>query len=408
MSPAARNLTDCSAASSATQYREARLGPHPVAGLTVHCRTPRDARTAAFRAYGKRVMRRGGAPGRRSVTAALIAVAAIAVPAALLTYAVVAASPSSVRESQIAGPSVLMPPAALNQGAPSSVGGPVERGGIPFGPPKLPAKLYGGLFTGTKLAVTPESLAGDLTKARSKSMRVFVILVGSQQHYKNSDGTFSLDLWKSLVDGFRGVDLTKFVEDGTIVAHQLVSEAKAPGQWGGKVIPNNVLDEMARYSKEIWPTMPTVLRTDPSDLEDDAAAFGAPWPGWKWTYLDAASARYLVRKGAVEEFAATEQASADRQHLALVAGLNVLSGGDGSSEIPSPASGNRAMSPDELLRYGSTMLRQTKACAFEMWRYETPGSAFEDYWYFRRPEITAAVVELAAIAARRPSRPCRR
>ena len=37
----------------------------------------------------------------------------------------------------------------------------------------------------------------------------------------------------------------------------------------------------------------------------------------------------------------------------------------------------------------------------------TPGSAFEDFEYFRRPEINAAVVELAAIASRRPSLPCR-
>jgi hypothetical protein len=164
---------------------------------------------------------------------------------------------------------------------------------------------------------------------------------------------------------------------------------------------------MARYSKEIWPTMPTVLRTDPSDLEEHAAAFGTRWPGWKWSYLDAASARYLTRKGRVEDFAASEQASARRQHLALVVGLNVLSGGDGSSGISSPRSGRWAMSPDELRRYGSTLLLETTACAFEMWRYETPGSVFEDFLYFRRPEISEAVVELAAIASRRPSRACR-
>ncbi len=352
-------------------------------------------------------MRRGGRLGRTSVAAALAAFAAIAVLAALLTYAVVSASSSSGGKATVAGPSLLTPPTTPNQGVPSGPGVPVERHGIPFGPPKLPKSLYGGIFTGTKLTVTPESAVANLLAARSRSMRVFLIMVGAQRNYKNPDGTFNIELWKAVVDEFRGVELGEFVADGTIVAHQLVSEAKARSQWGGAVISNNVLDEMARYSKEIWTTMPTVLRTDPSDLEEHAAAFGVPWPGWKWRYLDAASARYLVRKGSVEDFAANEQASARRQHLALVAGLNVLSGGDGESGIPSPRSGRWAMSPDELRRYGSTMLLRTAACAFEMWRYETPGSAFENYRYFRRPEIIEAVAELAAIASRRPSRACR-
>jgi len=339
-------------------------------------------------------MRGRGRPGVRAIAIAAIAVVCIAGPAALLAYAGVFESRDSPGRAQTAAPTAVVPRAPV-------------RGGIPLGPPKLPKSLYGVLFTGTKLAVTPETAVDELNAARSRSMRVFVILVGSQGHYRSADGTFDLDRWKSAVDEFRNVDFTEFVADGTVVGHQLVSEAKAQAQWGGSVISNNVLDEMARYSKEIWPTMPTMLRTDPSDLEEHAAAFEAPWPGWRWTYLDAASARYLVRKGSVDAFAEAEQASATRQGLAIVAGLNVLSGGDGSSGIPSPRQGRWAMSPDELRRYGSTLLRRTAACAFELWRYETPGSAFEDYRYFRRPEITAAVAELAAIASRRPPRPCR-
>ena len=359
-----------------------------------------------FETYGKRVMGRGEVRGTRSVAAALVALTAIAVPAALLSYAVLSTSSSSAHESPIAGSSVLKPPTASSQGTPAGAGVAVERHGIPFGPPKLPKNLYGGIFTGTKLTVTPESAVADLLAARSRSMRVFLILVGAQRNYKNPDGTFNVDLWKASVDEFRGIDLDGFVADGTIVAHQLVSEAKARNQWGGTIIPNDVLDEMALYSKEIWPTMPTMLRTDPSDLEEHAAAFGVRSPGWQWRHLDAASARYLVRKGSVDDFAANQQASAHRQQLALVAGLNVLSGGDGSSGIPSPHTGRWAMSPDELLRYGSTMLLRTAPCAFEMWRYETPGSAFESYRYFRRPEIIGAVAKLAAIASKRPSRAC--
>jgi hypothetical protein len=280
-------------------------------------------------------------------------------------------------------------------------------GGVPFGAPKLPRELFGKPFTETKLEVSPESILSTLAEARAGGMRVFLILTGgSQRNYANSDGTFNVAIWKARVDKFRGIDLRGFVEDGTIIGHQLISEAKARSQWGGKVIPNDVLDEMARHSKEIWPSMPTMLRTDPSDLEEHAAGHQARWPGWKWSHLDAASARYLARKGSVAAFAANQQSSADRQALALVVGLNVLSGGNGSSGIPSPAKGKWAMSPDELRQYGSTMLSQTKPCAFEMWRYETPKSEFENFMYFRRPEIAAAMAELAALAARSPARSC--
>jgi hypothetical protein len=337
----------------------------------------------------------------------LIAVAAVAIAVAGLTLAAVSMSSPEGRGSPVATfPQVTTTtePREPSNGQPS---GTSAIRGIPLGPPKLPAGLYGDVFTGTKLTLTPETAADQLSAARARSMRVFVILVGAQRNYKSPDGAFDLDRWKSAVDEFRDVDLTEFVADGTIVAHQLVSEAKARSQWGRTVIPNHVLDEMARHSKEIWPTMPTVVRTDPSDLEEHAAAFGTPWPGWKWRYLDAASARYLARKGPVESFAAHEQASAQRQRLALVTGLNVLSGGDGSSGIPSPRSGRWAMSPDELLRYGSTLLLETTPCAFELWRYETPGSAFEDVVYFRRPDINEAVRELVAIASRRPGRVCR-
>ena len=341
------------------------------------------------------------AGGRRSVI--FTALVAIVVLGATTSSAMIVQESASLELA----PASCAPAAmgALTPPRPSRTAQPGR--GIPFGPPKLPREAFGKVFTATKLALAPESVVSTLTEARANATRVFIILAGPQRYYRNPDGTFNLNLWKARISRFRGVDFREFVRDGTIIAHQLVSEAKARGQWGGKVIPNNVLDEMARFSEEIWPTMATVLRTDPSDLEVHGASFQDSWPCWRWRYLDAASARFLTRKGDVERFAADQQASADRQHLALVVGLNVFSGGDGSSKVPSPAAGKWAMSADELRSYGADLLRLTRACAFELWRYETPGSAFEDFYYFRRPDITAAMVELAALAAQRPARSCR-
>lgn len=274
-------------------------------------------------------------------------------------------------------------------------------GGVPWGPNDIPPQLYGEPYTGSKVYFAPARTVEKLEEARDAEMHVIVKLAGKQEHYQNPDGTFNLDLWKAQMDRYRDVPFDRFVADGTIVAHQIVSEAKAPDQFGGSVIPNDVLDEMAAYSRSIWPTMPTLVRADATDLEEQAAGNDTPWPGWTWQHLDAASSRYLVRKGDPAAYAAAEQASADRQGLALAMGLNVLSGGDGSSGFPSPElSGAWAMSADELRTYTAALLEHTRACSLEMWKY------FSTTSYFTEPEIAEAMDDVAEIAAEYSTHPC--
>lgn len=272
--------------------------------------------------------------------------------------------------------------------------------GVPFGPNELAPTAYGRPYTGSKIGLIPSRAVAELRAARSAGMRVIVKLVGSQKNYRNEDGSFSLFKWKLLIERFRGLPLGKFIANRTIVAHQIVSEPKSRNQWGGTVITNKVLDEMARYSKSIWPKMATVVREDASDLER-AGGRGVPRRSWVWTHLDAASSRYLADKGDVNAYARKEQASADRQGLVLVTGLNALAGGDGSSGIPSPTkSGAWTMSEGELLRYVPALLWHSRSCAFEIWRYAS------DPTYFQRAGILAAMVALAADARAYPSYPC--
>jgi hypothetical protein len=261
--------------------------------------------------------------------------------------------------------------------------------------------LYAKPYTGSKLLLTSAHAIDTLRALHTSGMRVIIRLAGRQENYQNADGSFSLEKWEAQIDRFRRVNLSKFIVDGTIVAHQIVSEAKAPAQWGGTIIPNDVLDEMARYSKSIWPGMETVVRTDPTDFEEDAAGIQQPWPGWQWKYLDAASPRYLARKDDVAAYFRAQQASADRQGLGVVVGLNVLSGGDGTSGVPSPTKdGAWTLSADEVRRYGSAMLTETRACAVELWTYLAGDT------YFTRPEIAAAMKDLAALATSRPAYSC--
>lgn len=273
---------------------------------------------------------------------------------------------------------------------------------VPFGPNDLVPRLYGHPYTGTKLYFTPARAVRRLNQARRAGMQVIVKLAGSQEHYRRRDGSFSLRKWKARVDEYRNAGLEEFIDDATIVAHQLVSEAKADDQWGGTVIPNDVLDLMAAYSQTFWPGMPTLVRADAVDLEEDAAGPDEPWPGgWTWDHLDAASSRYSARKGRPAGFARTEQDAADRQGLALAIGMNVLSGGDGSSGIRSPEKDDAwAMSPREVRTYASELLEHSEACAFEMWKYLPRAS------YFEKRRIVPAMKHVAAAAAAYPTYTC--
>jgi hypothetical protein len=60
-----------------------------------------------------------------------------------------------------------------------------------------------------------------------------------------------------------------------------------------------------------------------------------------------------------------------------------------------------SMSAQELMDYGTTVIGTDEACAFFMWRYDR-----NDIVYFGRPDIAAAVVDLANLAADRTATSC--
>ena len=62
------------------------------------------------------------------------------------------------------------------------------------------------------------------------------------------------------------------------------------------------------------------------------------------------------------------------------------------------------MSPEELIRYGTTLMSQPHACAFNMWTYQYDRDG--EYEYFTRPEIDDAMSELRQYAAARQTMTC--
>lgn len=268
-----------------------------------------------------------------------------------------------------------------------SSGDPVHVG-LALGPTHVPTKEF-DRFTGNQItALTTSCLLADLEAARRANMRVFISFTGNEQHNRDENG-FSFTKWKQRVDRFRNADLTPYIADGTILAHIIMDEPTDPHNWNGKIVTHQEINDMARYSKEVWPTMPTYIRTWPEYLK-----------GGQFPHLDALWFHYLDRWGDIDAFLNKHLGDLRELGLKVIGGLNVLNGGSKSSGIPGKGQGKNAMSADEIRNWGGKFFAEPNMCAFLLWEYDSD--------YLNRPDIKAAVEELAAKARNYPKKSCAR
>ncbi len=138
--------------------------------------------------------------------------------------------------------------------------------GIPFGPNNMRATYMTSMYNGTQLGITAPYFLSELRMARSKGGRFVQKMAGKRdEDIQNADGTFSLTKWKALVNTFKGIDFNSYIADGTLMGHFLIDEPEFAKRWGGKAISQATIEEMARYSKQLWPNLPNV-RTGAAQL----------------------------------------------------------------------------------------------------------------------------------------------
>jgi hypothetical protein len=237
----------------------------------------------------------------------------------------------------------------------------------------------------------PSNILTWLSGARAKGGRVVIKLCkGKDSYVKNSDGTFSLSKWKSLVSRYRTINLAPYIKDGTIVGHYLIDEPHRASRWGGKVISQKTLEEMAAYSKQLWPEMTTLVRVAPSWLKSASLSY---------RHLDAGWAQYTAGKGDAAKWVAAEAAAARNKNLGLVVGLNVINGGNGSSGVRGDRSGEWSMSASEIKDYGYAMLGEGHACAFFNWQHDTD--------YYGVSSIKSAMADVSSRARQHTKTSCR-
>jgi hypothetical protein len=265
-----------------------------------------------------------------------------------------------------------------------------NRRGTAFGLWRLEFTQLSDQWTSLKKTASPSSIRSDLEKARSRGARVFIQIAGHPKYYRTSSGKFDLSKFKERLNKFKGVNIGTYINDGTFAGHMMIDEPSDPSNWGGRPIPYDQLEAAARYSKSLWPNLPTLLRTRPTWLAK--ASFS-------WRYLDGGWAQYASRFGSVTNYRDAEVRAAKNKGLKVVFGLNILDGGNGSSGIRGTKSGHYSMSGSELLKYGKPLLSASASCGFLMWRYSSD--------YLSRSSIRSAMKELRSVAGNTATTNCR-
>jgi hypothetical protein len=273
--------------------------------------------------------------------------------------------------------------AKLQAGSPTSALVPrvaASATGVPYGPFHLPEANYAAPFTATiQMPSSRNGLLKILNAARRAHVRVIVRLAGGKDNYRNADGSFSLTKWKTRVSAYRGVDLSGYVADRTLIGHYLFDEPHAKKEWNGKPVPLSDVEGAAQYSKQLWPYLTTFIRSPADFLQGKT----------NWVYLDAAWHQYDRGDGDAAAYIAKQAAIAKRIGLGVVGGLNVLRG----------STNNTAMSANEVRTFGTAILNNSAVCAFFLWKH--------DATYFRRTDIRQAVASLGQAAASHAATRCR-
>ncbi len=252
-----------------------------------------------------------------------------------------------------------------------------SRRGIPIGHFAQPMSTFGKIYNGGHQNFSPNSIVRELSAIRARGGRVVIAFSGSPKYYRDG-GRFSLSKWKARVNRFRGANLSSFIKDGTIIGHYMIDEPNDPANWRGHPVSPGTLEEMAKFSKQLWPNMATIVRTEPRYLSRNHR------------YLDAAWAQYLSRKGSPESYLRKNISDAQSRRLGLIVGLNVLKGGK--------PNGSR-MTASEVQSWGSAMLNSTYPCAFISWTY--------DRGYLSSRGMSSAMSALRRKAESRGGKSCR-
>jgi hypothetical protein len=249
-------------------------------------------------------------------------------------------------------------------------------GGIPIGTFAQPIAEYGSRYNGGSGNIGPSQLVSTLAAIKARGGKVVLNFSGNPKYFKDASGHFSMSKWKDRVARYKSINFSSYINDGTIIGHFLLDEPNDPANWNGQALSSSTVDQMAQYSKQLWSSLTTIVRAEPS-------YFGT------MHYLDAAWAQYLARKGTASDYINRNVNDAKNRGLQLVIGMNIINGGTPNGS---------KMTASEIKSWGTTLLGSSYPCAFISWTYDNS--------YLSTSSIKDAMDALRNKAENRSSKTC--
>jgi hypothetical protein len=261
-------------------------------------------------------------------------------------------------------------------------------------------------FTASQNYITADTVVLQIDAARSKGQRLVLAMAGAAGQAEDyiTNGQFDMTKWKNRMDTYDRDSIkaavAAAVEDGTVVGNTLIDEPETK-QWGNN-ITKGMIDEMAVYVKNMFPTLPVGVNHGPP-----------AYLKWRTSeqyhvvdYVLYQFAHY-VTKGDVVAWRDAVLAQAKSQGAAAALSLNILNGGpqdrDGTWDCQGePGRGKRSpncqISPTDLVNWAKQLAPY--GCFLTLWRY--------DPTYMSDPVNVDAFKDIAAYTASLPRRSCKR
>jgi hypothetical protein len=285
----------------------------------------------------------------------------------------------------------------------------------PPGPTPIPGAENGvpmGIFGLLSFGVEPRSYtmavdgytAGNviprIAEAKRKKIRIFMNMTGGRHTNYMTNGVFDMTKWRAKMDTYNTpavrAAVAAAVADGTIIGNSVMDEPhnkSIVNSWGPEgTMTKARVDEMCRYVKDIFPTLPVGVVHDHRVFEPDRG----------YQHCEFLVSQYRLSKGNINSFRDGGLAFARRYNMSIIFSLNVIHGGDAGSSClklgDDPHGDLCPMSADQVRDWG--LILGPAGCAFMMWRYYPQ--------YIEKPEVQRALGEIAAVLARTPRKPCSR
>ena len=258
-------------------------------------------------------------------------------------------------------------------------------------------------FTGSHDNTFANSIVTRINTARQKKQRLILAMTGGPSSNFKTDGKFDLAKWKNRMNTFKTSTIKNAVAagvaDGTIIGNTIMDEPETK-QWGG-VMTKPLLDNMATYVKDIFPTLPVGVNHG--------------GPGYKWRTWE----RYQVVDYTLNQYmwqttsgniTAWRDAVIDRARTEGVTpafSLNLLNGGvpDNSGTWDCAGTGGKGtrdrkcrMTADQVSKYGKAV--GPSGCFMLMWRYDDA--------FMAKSANVSAFKDVASLLATKARRACRR